>query len=119
MSSVPPTYISNIFLLKLHIDSGTEAPAPQEKKEEDFFAVTEAFPDTTFVNTNGSSLMPQKTIVRTTSDFYYDPFKQKYFLHQQVAEPVKPKDASESEDQGAGPNVNVINNPPAHVNYYH
>nr|CAH0109315.1 unnamed protein product [Daphnia galeata] len=79
---------------QLHIDSGTEAPAPQEKKEEDFFAVTEAFPDTTFVNTNGSSLMPQKTI---------------------VAEPVKPKDASESEDQGAGPNVNVINNPPAHV----
>ncbi|EFX85179.1 hypothetical protein DAPPUDRAFT_300346 [Daphnia pulex] len=75
---------------QLHIDSGTEAPAPQEKKEEDFFAVTEAFPDTSLVSTNGS-LMP-KTI---------------------VPEPVKPKD--DSEDQGAGPNVNVINNPPAHV----
>ncbi|XP_046633594.1 ADP-ribosylation factor GTPase-activating protein 2-like [Daphnia pulicaria] len=75
---------------QLHIDSGTEAPAPQEKKEEDFFAVTEAFPDTSLVSTNGS-LMPKPI----------------------VPEPVKPKD--DSEDQGAGPNVNVINNPPAHV----
>lgn len=46
----------SFFSLKLHIDSGTEAVAPQEKKEEDFFAVTEAFPDTTPVNTNGSFL---------------------------------------------------------------
>ena len=54
--------ISDILLLKLHIDSGTEAPAPQEKKEEDFFAVTEAFPDTTLVNINGSSLMPKPIV---------------------------------------------------------
>lgn len=72
---------------QLHIDSGTEAVAPQEKKEEDFFAVTEAFPDTTPVNTNGSFL---PKIVAT--------------------EPVKSKE-SETECQGAGPNVAVISNP--------
>lgn len=53
-----------MFHPQLHIDSGpsTETQQPQEKKEEDFFAIEESIKHQTPVNTNGS-LVP-KPVVR-------------------------------------------------------
>jgi len=42
----------------LHVDTGHPADAPQEKKEEDFFALEEKFPASNPVHSN-SSLMPK------------------------------------------------------------
>jgi len=43
------------FVQQLHIDSGpSEAATAQEKKEEDFFAMQESFPQSNPIGANGS-----------------------------------------------------------------
>lgn len=46
---------------QLHVDTGHPADAPQEKKEEDFFALEEKFPASNPVHSNGS-LMPKPVL---------------------------------------------------------